>query len=129
MHLFFVIVSPSSPINIAIANGSSMSVQSIGFSSFPHLSISYVFYVPHLSVSLISISHLSVSGFESFFSSSHCVFLMYIKSLTVFLSDFHIWAYIDDISVVGPFASILTSVSVFSSALTSIVTCSQCGKI
>ncbi|CAL5429371.1 unnamed protein product [Camellia sinensis] len=66
-------VSPSSSITIATANGSSMPVHSVGSISCSHLSLSPVFYVPHLSLSLISISQLSDSGFDVVFSSSHCV--------------------------------------------------------
>ena len=66
-------VTPVSPISIATANGSPMSVVSIGSISSRALSISDVFYVPQLSLSLLSISQLSDSGFDVVFSSSTCV--------------------------------------------------------
>ena len=62
-----------SPISIATANDSPMSVVSIGSISSCALSISDVFYVPQLSLSLLSISQLSDSGFDVVFSSSTCV--------------------------------------------------------
>ncbi|KAH7845299.1 hypothetical protein Vadar_000408 [Vaccinium darrowii] len=69
-------VSPASPINIFTANGSSMhvvSIRSILPTSSSFLSILNVFYVPQLSLSLLSISQLSDSGFDVLFSSSGCV--------------------------------------------------------
>ena len=51
-------VTPISPISIATANASPISVVSIGSISSPALSISDVFYVPQLSLSLLSISQL-----------------------------------------------------------------------
>ena len=66
-------VTPVSPISIAIATGSPMSVVSIGSISSRALSISDVFYVPQLSLSLLSISQLSDSDFDVVFSSSTCV--------------------------------------------------------
>lgn len=41
--------------------------------SYPLLSIPNVFYVPQLSLSLLSINQLSYSGFDVVFSSSDCV--------------------------------------------------------
>lgn len=69
-------ISLASPISISTANGSPMHVVSIGSivpSPSSSLSIPNVFYVPHLSLSLISISQLSDSGFDVLFSSSGCV--------------------------------------------------------
>ncbi|KAG5546465.1 hypothetical protein RHGRI_018600 [Rhododendron griersonianum] len=49
------------------------SIGSILSSTAPSLSIPNVFYVPQLSLSLLSISQLSDSGFDVVFSSSGCV--------------------------------------------------------
>ncbi|KAG5565806.1 hypothetical protein RHGRI_001659 [Rhododendron griersonianum] len=69
-------ISPVPPISIATANGSHMHVVLAG-SILPTasslLSLPNVFYVPHLSLSLVSISQLSDSGFDVLFSSSGCV--------------------------------------------------------
>ncbi|KAH7848370.1 hypothetical protein Vadar_002042 [Vaccinium darrowii] len=69
-------MSPVSPISISTANGSPMQVVSIGSilpTTSSSLSIPNVFYVPHLTLSLLSISQLSDSGFDVIFSSSGCV--------------------------------------------------------
>ncbi|KAH7858845.1 hypothetical protein Vadar_028652 [Vaccinium darrowii] len=69
-------VSPVSPISIATANGSPMQVVSVGSilpTTSSSLSLPNVFYVPHLTLSLLSISQLSDSGFDVIFSSSGCV--------------------------------------------------------
>ncbi|KAH7867108.1 hypothetical protein Vadar_028907 [Vaccinium darrowii] len=69
-------VSPSSPISITTANGSPMHVTYISSmlsTSSPLLSLPDVFYVPQLSLSLLSISQLSYSGFDVILSSSGCV--------------------------------------------------------
>ena len=67
-------IAPTSPIRIATANGSSMNVVSIGsVTTSPSLSLPHVFYVPQLSLSLLSVSQLSDSGFDVLFSSSGCI--------------------------------------------------------
>ncbi|KAG5528833.1 hypothetical protein RHGRI_029481 [Rhododendron griersonianum] len=66
-------ISPVPPISIATANGSHMHIVS-ACSIFPtassSLSLPNVFYVPHLSLSLVLISQLFDSGFDVLFSSS-----------------------------------------------------------
>ncbi|KAG5561972.1 hypothetical protein RHGRI_004867 [Rhododendron griersonianum] len=66
-------VPPISPISVATASGSPMHVVSIGSIQSNSLSLSNVFYVPQLTLSLVSISQLSDSGFDVMFSSSGCV--------------------------------------------------------
>ncbi|KAH7861054.1 hypothetical protein Vadar_021070 [Vaccinium darrowii] len=69
-------VSPVSPISIATANSSPMQVVSIGSilsTTSSSLSIPNVFYVPQLTLSLLSISQLSDSSFDVIFSSSSCI--------------------------------------------------------
>ncbi|CAL5443960.1 unnamed protein product [Camellia sinensis] len=68
-------IPPPVPITINTANGSGMSVLSVGSvlpSAMSAVTIPSVFYVPQLSVSLLSISQLDASGFDVIFSSSVC---------------------------------------------------------
>ena len=61
------------PITINTANGSGMSVLSIGYvlpSAMSAITILFVLYVLQLSVSLFSLSQLNASGFDVIFSFS-----------------------------------------------------------
>ena len=66
-------VTHVSPISIATTIGSPISVVSIDSILSRALSISDVFYVPQLSLSLLSINQLSDFDFDIVFSSSTCV--------------------------------------------------------
>ena len=63
----------SAPITVNTANGAGMSVISVGAvlpSAMSTVSIPSVFYIPQLSVNLLSISQLDASSFDVIFSSS-----------------------------------------------------------
>ena len=75
ISLFQNCTPPPFPITVNPANGSGMSVISVGSvlpSAMSAVSIPSVLYVALLSVSLLSISQLDASSFDVIFSSSIC---------------------------------------------------------
>ena len=61
------------PLNIHIANGSTMSGHNIGFVSTSNLSVLGVFNVPNLSYNLFSVGQLAKLGYRIIFDYSGCI--------------------------------------------------------
>ena len=61
------------PLNIHIANGSTMHGNSLGFVSTPNLSIPGVFHVPDLTYNLCSVGQLAELGYRVIFYYSRCI--------------------------------------------------------
>ena len=61
------------PLNICIANGSTMSGHNIGSISTSNLSIARVFNVPDLSYNLFSVGQLAELGYRIIFDYSRCI--------------------------------------------------------
>ena len=61
------------PLNIRIANGSTMSGHNIGSVSTSNLSIPGVFNVPDLSYNLFSVGQLAELGYHIIFDYSWCI--------------------------------------------------------
>ena len=61
------------PLNIHIADGSTMHGNSLGFVSTSNLSIPGVFHVPDLSYNLCSVGQLAELGYPLIFDYSECI--------------------------------------------------------
>ena len=61
------------PLNIHIADGSTMHGNSLGFVSTSNLSIPGVFHVPDLSYNLCSVGQLAELGYRLIFYYSRCI--------------------------------------------------------
>ena len=61
------------PLNIHIADGSTMHGNSLGFVSTSNLSIPRVFHVPDLSYNLCSVGQLAKLGYPLIFDYSECI--------------------------------------------------------
>ena len=61
------------PLNIHIADGSTMNENSLGFVSTSNLSIPGVFHVPDLSYNLCSVEQLAELGYHLIFYYSGCI--------------------------------------------------------
>ena len=71
--LFFELKPAPYPLNIRIANGSTMSGQNIGSVSTSNLSVPGVFNVPNLSYNLFSLGQLAELGYRIIFDYSGCI--------------------------------------------------------
>jgi hypothetical protein len=70
-NIFFKYVLPC-PTNIYIANGSHLNVSHIGSVSTRQLFVSDTYFMPHLSLNLLSVSQLCELGLELNFSNRGC---------------------------------------------------------
>ena len=61
------------PLNIHIADGSTMHGNSLGFVSTSNLSVTEVFHVPDLSYNLFSVGQLAELGYRLIFYYSECI--------------------------------------------------------
>ncbi|CAJ2637857.1 unnamed protein product [Trifolium pratense] len=68
----FLSLNPTSSMSVMTADGTPMSLAGIGSVSTSNLSLSDVYYIPNLTMSLVSISQLCDSGYSVMFSSTHC---------------------------------------------------------
>lgn len=68
----FVSLSPNSSLSIITADGTPMPLVGVGSVVTPHVSISDVYYIPTLTLNLVSVSQLCESGYLVSFSSSTC---------------------------------------------------------
>ena len=71
--LFSKLDPASHPLNIHIANGSTMHENSLGFVSTSNLSVPRVFHVPYLSYNLCSVGQLAELGYRLIFYYSRCI--------------------------------------------------------
>src|ERR1051325_1140183 len=71
-HKSFASLNLASFMSILTANGTLMPVSSVGSVSTTKLSLSDVYYIPNLTLSLASISQLCDSGYSIVFSSKSC---------------------------------------------------------
>ena len=71
--LFSKLDPTSHPLNIHIADGSTMHGKSLGFVSTSNLSIPGVFHVPDLSYNLCSVGQLAKLGYRLIFYYSECI--------------------------------------------------------
>ena len=71
--LFFELKLAPHPLNIHIANGSTMTGQNIGSVLTSNLSIPGVFNVPDLSYNLFSVAQLAELGYHIIFDYSRCI--------------------------------------------------------
>ena len=71
--LFFELKPTPYPLNIRIANGSTMSGHNIGFVSTSNLSVSGVFNVPDLFYNLFSVGQLAELSYRIIFDYSWCI--------------------------------------------------------
>ena len=71
--LFSNLKPASHPLNIRIANGSTISCHNIGFVSISNLSVPGVFKVPDLSYNLFSVGQLAELGYHIIFDYSRCI--------------------------------------------------------
>ena len=70
--IFSYITAPPQSLRIIAANGASMSLAGIGSVSSSHLSLPDVYFLPQLTMSLISVSQLCRSGCLVYFSDTRC---------------------------------------------------------
>ena len=71
--LFFELKPAPHPLNIRIANGSTMSGYNIGSISTSNLSVPRVFNVPNLSYNLFFVGQLAELGYRIIFDYSWCI--------------------------------------------------------
>lgn len=72
LSLFTSLSSLSTSISVLTVNGTSMSLAGIGSITTSGLCLSDVYYIPQLTLNLISISQLCASGYVVQFSSTSC---------------------------------------------------------
>ncbi|CAL2250163.1 unnamed protein product [Prunus armeniaca] len=72
LSLFTSLSSLSTSISVLTANGTSMSLAGIGSITTSSICLSDVYYIPQLTLNLISISQLCASGYVVQFSSTSC---------------------------------------------------------
>jgi hypothetical protein len=68
----FLSLNPTSSMSIMTADGTPMPLAGIGSVCTSNLSLSDVYYIPNLTLSLASVSQLCDSGYSVMFSSTHC---------------------------------------------------------
>jgi len=68
----FLSLNPTSSLSVLTADGTPMPLGGIGSVSTSKLSLSNVYYIPNLTLSLVSISQLCDSSYSITFSSTHC---------------------------------------------------------
>ena len=68
----FVSLHSASSVSVMTADGTHMPLAGTGSVSTSHLSISDVYYIPNLTLNLVSVSQLCDSGYSVFFSSTSC---------------------------------------------------------
>jgi hypothetical protein len=68
----FLSLNSTSSMSVMTADGTPMPLAGIGSVSTSNLSLSDVYYIPNLTMSLVSVSQLCDSGYSVMFSSTHC---------------------------------------------------------
>ena len=68
----FVSLCPTSSIPVKTADGTPMPLSGVGSVVSPHISLPNVYYIPKLSLNLVSVGQLCDSGYSVSFSSTSC---------------------------------------------------------